>query len=125
MRRFNRRVTRIAMPLIFCYGTLQEETVQLSTFGRLLQGQRDELRGFEPSLARIEDPRTAAVLARTHHDNVTFTGRHDSRVAGTVFEISDAELTSADSYERRADYVRIGVTLVSGKEAWVYLRPER
>ncbi len=35
------------MPLLFSYGTLQQEDVQLSTFGRLLQGQRDELLGFE------------------------------------------------------------------------------
>ena len=28
------------MPLLFSYGTLRQETVQLSTFGRLLQGRR-------------------------------------------------------------------------------------
>ena len=44
------------MPQLFSYGTLQQEDVQLSTFGRLLQGRRDELPGFEPSLVRIEDP---------------------------------------------------------------------
>ena len=43
------------MPLLFSYGTLQEEDVQRSTFGRLLHGTRDELPGFEQSLARIED----------------------------------------------------------------------
>ena len=42
-----------AMPLLFSYGTLQQENVQLSTFGRLLQGQRDELLEFERSLVRI------------------------------------------------------------------------
>ena len=41
------------MPLLFSYGTLQQENVQLSTFGRLLQGQRDELLEFERSLVRI------------------------------------------------------------------------
>jgi hypothetical protein len=48
------------MPLIFSYGTLQQEPVQLSTFGRRLQGQEDELLGFEPSLVRIEDPQVVA-----------------------------------------------------------------
>ncbi|MGH9961724.1 MAG: gamma-glutamylcyclotransferase, partial [Pyrinomonadaceae bacterium] len=38
------------MPLLFSYGTLQQESVQLSTFGRLLQGQGDALLGFEQSL---------------------------------------------------------------------------
>jgi hypothetical protein len=52
------------MPLLFSYGTLQQENVQLSTFGRLLQGQRDELLGFEQSLVRIEDPRMVATRGK-------------------------------------------------------------
>ena len=109
------------MPLIFSYGTLQQESVQLSTFGRLLQGQRDELPAFEPSLVRIEDPQTAAASGRTHHANVTFNGRNDSRVSGTVFEITDAELAAADDYERRDAYKRIAAVLASGKRAWLYV----
>ena len=58
------------MALVFSYGTLQQEDVQLSTFGRLLQGQRDELLGFEQSLVRIEDPQLAAASGGTHHANV-------------------------------------------------------
>jgi gamma-glutamylcyclotransferase (GGCT)/AIG2-like uncharacterized protein YtfP len=109
------------MPLVFSYGTLQQEEVQLSTFGRLLHGQTDELLGFEQSLVKIEDPRVAAASGKTHHANVTFTGRSDSRVAGTVFEITDVELTAADQYEHLAGYKRVAVTLSSGKRAWVYL----
>lgn len=109
------------MPLLFSYGTLQEEQVQLSTFGRLLQGQRDELPRFEPSLVKIEDPQAAAASGRTHHANVTFNGRSDSRVSGTVFEITDTELAAADLYEEDAAYNRMTVTLASGKQAWVYV----
>jgi len=109
------------MPLIFSYGTLQQEPVQLSTFGRRLQGQKDELLGFEPSLVRIEDPQVVAAGGRTHHSNVTFNGRDDSRVSGTVFEITDAELAAADEYERLAAYKRIAAMLASGKQAWVYV----
>ena len=65
------------MPLLFSYGTLQQENVQLSTFGRLLQG-RDELPGFEQSLVRIEDPQVAAKSGKTHHANVTFNGSKQS-----------------------------------------------
>jgi predicted ester cyclase len=108
------------MPLLFSYGTLQEEDVQLSTFGRRLHGQRDELPGFEPSLVRIEDPQEAAETGRTHHANVTRNGRQDSRVGGTVFEITDAELAAADAYEQPAAYTRVTARLASGKEAWVY-----
>ena len=109
------------MPLIFSYGTLQQEDVQLSTFGRLLKGQRDALSGFEQSSVKIEDPQVAAASGRTHHANVTFNGKTDSRVSGTVFEITDAELAAADQYERRAAYKRVAVMLASGKQAWVYV----
>lgn len=111
-----------AMPhFFFSYGTLQQESVQLSTFGRLLQGESDALLGFEPSLVKIEDPDVLAATGRTHHTNVTFNGRSESRVKGTVFEITDAELAAADRYEALAAYRRIVGTLASGKEAWVYI----
>ena len=110
-----------AMPLLFSYGALQQKDVQLSTFGRLLQGQRDELPGFEQSLVRIEDPQEVAACGRTHNANVTFNGRNDSRVSGTVFEVTDTELAAADRYEQPAAYKRIAATLASGKRAWVYL----
>ncbi len=109
------------MPLLFSYGTLQQEDVQLSTFGRLLQGQGDELPGFEQSLVRIEDPHVVYASGKTHHSNVTFNGRHDSRVSGTVFEITDVELAAADQYEQFAAYKRIAAVLASGKQAWVYV----
>jgi gamma-glutamylcyclotransferase (GGCT)/AIG2-like uncharacterized protein YtfP len=51
---------------------------------------------------------------------VRFNGRHDSRVSGTVFEITDAELVRADQYEVAA-YRRVAAKLASGKEAWVYV----
>ena len=92
------------MPLLFSYGTLQHDDVQLATFGRLLDGQRDELPQFEPSSVRIEDTELVATSGKTHHANATFTGRSDSRVSGAVFEITDAELAAADRYERLAAY---------------------
>jgi gamma-glutamylcyclotransferase (GGCT)/AIG2-like uncharacterized protein YtfP len=109
------------MPLLFSYGTLQQGDVQLATFGRLLEGQRDALPAFEPSLVKIQDAAMAAGLGRTHHANVTFTGRPDARVSGTVFDVTDAELAAADEFERPFGYGRIAVTLASGKRAWVYV----
>jgi gamma-glutamylcyclotransferase (GGCT)/AIG2-like uncharacterized protein YtfP len=109
------------MPLLFSYGTLQLETAQISAFGRTLSGQPDELPGCEPSSVRIEDPKAAADLGRTHYANVTFNGRKDSRVSGTVYEITDAELAAADRYEEDAAYRRIAAVLASGKQAWVYV----
>ncbi len=109
------------MPLLFSYGTLQQENVQLSTFGRLLTGQSDELFGFEPSLVAIEDPQIVAATGKAHHANVISTGSSDSRVSGTVFEITDAELAAAAAYEQLALYQRVAATLASGKQAGVYV----
>jgi hypothetical protein len=103
------------MPLLFSYGTLQQDSVQMSTFGRLLQGQPDELIGFEQSLLRIADPQFVATSGKSQHATVKFNGRNDSRVSGTVLEISDRELARADQYEP-AGYKRVCAML----EAWVY-----
>jgi gamma-glutamylcyclotransferase (GGCT)/AIG2-like uncharacterized protein YtfP len=108
------------MPLLFSYGTLQQENVQLSTFGRLLQGQKDELVGYEESLVKIEDAEVVATSGKTHHPIVKNSGRSESRVSGTVFEITDEELARADQYEVAA-YKRVNAPLASGKQAWVYV----
>jgi gamma-glutamylcyclotransferase (GGCT)/AIG2-like uncharacterized protein YtfP len=109
------------MPLLFSYGTLQQDNVQLATFGRLLHGKRDELVGFEQRLVKIEDASVVSTSGKTHHPNVTFNGRNESRIDGTAFEITDAELASADRYEQLGGYKRIAVVLASGKQAWVYV----
>lgn len=107
------------MPWLFSYGTLQQPEVQRATFGRLLDGHADELIGFEQSLFTIADPQFVATSGKAQHAIVTFTGRNDSRVRGTVFEVTDDELARADRYEP-AGYKRVATTLVSGQQAWVY-----
>ena len=107
------------MVLLFSYGTLQQEAVQLSLFGRRLVGHPDELIGFEQGLFEIEDPEFVATSGKAHHAIVRYNGRSDSRVRGTVLEVSDSELASADEYEP-AGYKRLFATLASGKQAWVY-----
>ena len=109
------------MPLLFSYGTLQDEKIQLSTFGRLLVGQRDELPRFEPALVKIDDPAVVAAIGKTHHPNVRFTGRDSTRVRGMVFDVTDAELVSSDAYETAYFYKRIAAVLASGRRAWVYV----
>jgi hypothetical protein len=107
------------MPLLFSYGTLQQEAVQISTFGRRLAGQPDELVDFEQSLLRIDDPDFVASSGKADHAVVRFSGKQDSRVSGMAFEVSDSELARADAYEP-AGYTRIRVLLASGRQAWVY-----
>ena len=106
--------------LLFSYGTLQLEAVQLSTFGRTLVGTPDALPGFAQSMMKIEDPQVVATSGKTHHPIVAFTGRESDTVAGTVFQITPQELQNADRYEVAA-YKRIAVVLRSGARAWVYV----
>ena len=87
--------------------------------------ERDALVGFELAEVPIDDPEIVATIGRTHHANVVVTGRAGSRVNGTVFEITDAELAAADRYEASADYVRILAKLASGRDAWVYVSAPR
>jgi uncharacterized protein YciI len=107
------------VPLLFSYGTLQQEAVQLSTFGRRLRGEPDQVVGFEQAVLKIEDPQFVAASGKADHAIVKFNGRDDSRVRGMVFEVSDEELARADRYEP-AGYERISTVLASGKRAWVY-----
>jgi hypothetical protein len=105
---------------LFSYGTLQLVPVQLSTFGRTLEGTADELPGFSRSMVLIEDPKVVETSGQTHHPIVRFTGNDADRVAGAVFRITHQELLNADKYEVAA-YRRVAVVLASGLRAWVYI----
>ena len=107
------------MPLLFSYGTLQQEAVQLATFGQRLDRHPDDLVAFERAVLTVQDPEFVARSGQADHAIVRYTGREGSRVAGTVLELSDAELAAADRYEP-AGYARVLARLASGKEAWVY-----
>jgi hypothetical protein len=108
------------MPKLFSYGTLQQEDVQLATFGRRLTGVSDALVGYRQSMVAIDDPEVVRTSGKTHHPIVAFTGVNEDRVPGALFEITDAELAHADEYEVAA-YVRVKAPLASGLEAWVYV----
>jgi ABC-type amino acid transport substrate-binding protein len=62
------------MPLLFSYGTLQQEAVLLSTFGRLLAGKTNALAGYVQSMVKIEDADVVAKSGKTHHLIVAWTG---------------------------------------------------
>lgn len=113
------------MPLLFSYGTLRDEDVQRTTFGRSLDGAADELIGCIPSLVPIEDEALARRLGATHHNNISFNDDPSSRVPGTVFTVTDVELDFVDRYEEPFAYARVMAPLASGVHAWVYLHAPR
>jgi hypothetical protein len=105
---------------LFSYGTLQQDDVQLATFGRRLEGRADALTGHAASLFKITDAGVIATSGKAHHLMVRPTGNPADEVAGVAFRITPAELAAADTYEVSA-YKRIAVRLKSGLEAFVYV----
>jgi len=106
---------------LFAYGTLQTEAVQLSTFGRRLDGTEDVLVGYRLRIIRIDDQEFVAASGIADHRNLEFTGNPSDSVQGTVFKVTQSELEQSDAYEP-AGYKRVLVQLRSGLEAWVYLQ---
>lgn len=105
---------------LFSYGTLRQEEVQLSTFGRRLEGQSDTLVGYALKMAQIRDPSFAAKNG-AYHRSLEFTGSTSDLVEGMAFAVTRQELEQADAYEP-GDYERVQVRLKSGLDAWVYLQ---
>ena len=105
---------------LFSYGTLQTEAVQLSTFGRRLEGKPDILAGYSLTMIRIEDQNFVALSGSALHRTLQFTGIASDLVEGTVLTVTKKELEQADAYEP-AGYKRVLVRLRSGVNAWVYL----
>ena len=108
------------MPYLFSYGTFQQEEVQLSTFGRRLNGTPDNLVGFIIAQLKITHPDVLAKSGKEFHPIARATQKGNNRVPGTVFEVSDEELKHSDRYEVD-HYKRIETILESGKSAWVYV----
>ncbi|HXQ71245.1 MAG TPA: gamma-glutamylcyclotransferase family protein [Pyrinomonadaceae bacterium] len=107
--------------LLFAYGTLQSEVVQLSTFGRRLNGTEDALVGYRLKIISIDDQEFVAASGTANHRSLEFTGDSSDSVKGTAFKVTQSELEQSDAYEPTG-YKRVLVRLRSGLEAWVYLK---
>jgi gamma-glutamylcyclotransferase (GGCT)/AIG2-like uncharacterized protein YtfP len=106
---------------LFSYGTLRQAEVQMASFGRLLAGREDVLPAYRLSQLEITDPDVLAKSEARFHPIAEPSDNLRDEVAGTVFQITPAELAAADAYEV-SDYARVAVRLKSGAEAWVYVR---
>lgn len=104
---------------LFSYGTLRQPEVQESLFGRVVATEADALTGFRLASVRITDP---AVIATSGSDVHPMLVRGDgaARVEGVALRLTPAELAAADAYEVDA-YVRVAVTLASGRAAFAYI----
>ena len=111
-----------ATVLLFSYGTLQKKDVQIANFGRELAGRSDALPGYTRHMSAVPDPRVIALIGQSEYANLKPSSDPEDAVSGTVFEITERELASADKYEEAAGYHRISVRLRSGDQAFVYIR---
>ena len=95
---------------LFTYGTLQDERLHHAIFEKKMEGVADTLRGYRVSEAKVD-----GIYPMIEH-----TGNDVDTVEGIVYRIAGESLKKADEYEGKL-YQRVGVTLVSGKKAWVYI----
>ncbi|ROI00129.1 gamma-glutamylcyclotransferase family protein [Chryseobacterium daecheongense] len=108
------------MPYLFSYGTLQKEQVQMETFGRLLNGQRDILTGYRLKMLEVTDPEVLRKSNQKYHPILEFSGNTEDEIEGILFEVTDEEILQADEYEVD-DYKRIETVFKSGKKGFIYV----
>lgn len=108
------------MPHLFSYGTLQKEQVQIETFGRILQGERDILIGYQLKMLEITDLEVLRKSNQKYHPILEFSGNTEDEVRGVLFEVSYEEILKADEYEVD-DYKRIETVFKSGKKGFIYV----
>lgn len=108
--------------LLFSYGTLQLPEVQRANYGHLLKGEADTLTGYRLIPLAIDDPHVVELSGSAVHSIACATGDPADRISGMVFALTEPELEATGAYETEA-YLRIEVTLESGRLAWVYVGP--
>jgi gamma-glutamylcyclotransferase (GGCT)/AIG2-like uncharacterized protein YtfP len=101
---------------LFSYGTLQLDSVQIASFGRLLEGRDDAMPRYRKDVVENTDPEVVRTSGERLHPIVVPSDDPSDAVEGKVFRITPEELAVADRYEV-SDYKRIEVTLKSGLEA--------
>ncbi len=106
--------------MLFSYGTLQLEKVQLESFGRILKGTKDLLRGYRLGELEIIDKEVLAKSEQTFHPIAIKTGNLEDCIKGLLFEITEQELHQADDYEVD-EYKRVREIFESGKQGWIYV----
>lgn len=109
------------MAKLFSYGTLQLDTVQLDTFGRLLKGNKDRLLGYTVTEIKITDPKVIKSSGTDIHPILEYTGNKEDFVESVLFDLTEEELLNADKYEVD-DYKRAELIFESEKTGFVYLK---
>ena len=105
---------------LFSYGTLQLEKVQIETYGRVLNGEKDSLPKYKLDKLKITDKSVIEKSGKEFHPIAIKTDSPNDIIEGTIFELTESELEETDKYEV-SDYKRVQATFTSGRQAWVYV----
>ena len=103
--------------LLFSYGTLQNENIQLDIFGRILKGKIDKIYRFKLKSILIK----VALEIKEEFLIAVNSDAENDFIESFIYEILEEELIKVDEYEGE-DYQRVLKTLNSGKKAWVYVQ---
>lgn len=103
------------MEQIFSYGTLRSKEIQMQVFNKLLTGKADQLTAYKLKDLKIEEE-----FGMTDYFVAVPSENPADSIKGTVFTISNEDLTKADQFESNA-YKRVRITLKSGTIAWIYI----
>lgn len=106
--------------LLFSYGTLRQSNVQIAIFGRELIGRDAIVIGYKLHDIEITDADVIAKSGKHIHQIMVQTDNLNDEIIGTVFDLSDEQISIADAYEVD-DYKRVLVPLKSGEYAWAYV----
>ncbi|TRX36964.1 gamma-glutamylcyclotransferase [Flavobacterium sp. ZT3R18] len=102
------------MQKLFTYGTLQNNDIQESLFGRILQGTPETLIGYKLNEIQIEEE-----FGLIQYPIITETQQPEDTISGIVYEITTSDLHQADLYEG-LHYKRVEVHLQSNEKVWAY-----
>ncbi|WP_156934725.1 gamma-glutamylcyclotransferase family protein [Pseudonocardia spinosispora] len=81
--------------LLFSYGTLRQAEVQLSTFGRPLDGWLETVPGYRLDWITITDPDVIRASGSDRHPMLIASSEPGASVEGMVFRITAAELAAS------------------------------
>ena len=102
------------MQKLFTYGTLQNDDIQETIFGRQLQGTPEILIGYVIKEIQIEEE-----FGIVHYPIIMETNNPEDTINGIVYEITSIDLRQADLYEG-LHYKRVEVHLQSNEMVWAY-----
>lgn len=104
--------------LVFSFGTLLDEKVQQSIFGRRVKMFKDSLTGHGTTEIVITDPEVIAKSGKNIH--LGLFRREGDTVSGGLLALTVDELAAADAYEVDA-YARRRVRTTTRGRAWCYV----